>query len=522
MRKQSPHALAAILRTATEIPDARAGELWEKYRTTGDPNTFNVLWLWIGNRVYPVLRGLLRTDESTEDAVQAVMLELVTKRDTMPAFEKAKAWLRGVATNIAAQGHRSAGRREVRHQQVAKPDTTTDDHTARTIDQLAVRDALSKLDSTDREIVTLIHFERLTKEQAAAEVGCDPKTFTKRLTAAESRLRDLLAAAGLVAGALTCADAVAVPVRAALNPERVAEMLSNAWAATASGAAGWSKPLLVAAGLLLCGGLALGGWALTRERPPERARQPEPPTPPAPVEPPKPRTLQEENRLIVEQRLRPALEAALAKLVLGEGGRAEIDGIEAHDTRVRLRATLAHGKPLTFKSRVEFLFDTFSKELSAWIAFTDRDEWRRVDPKKPIQTSVPVFGKFSLPLAGLEDLDRVFRSAPWDEARTAGERAAYRARLEKALAPYLGVWYLNGIREGTRTIRLTPADEMQCTDHTGAKWALAQGPEIALDDQTGEPRIMFFGYALSPDKQRLNLLRPPPTGPEFWSRQPTR
>ncbi|MBM3983234.1 MAG: RNA polymerase sigma factor, partial [Planctomycetes bacterium] len=425
--------------------DARAGELWEKYRTTGDPNTFNVLWLWIGNRVYPVLRGLLRTDDATEDGVQAVMVELLAKRDTMPTFDKAKAWLRAVATNIAGAKHRAGGRREAREQRVAKPDVAPDDHTARIIDQQAVRDALSQLDSADREIITLIHFERLTKEQAAAEVGCDPKTFANRLTAAESRLKELLTGVGVAVGTLTCADAVGVPLRIALDPERVAEMLSRAWDATASGATGWSKPLLATVGLLLCGGLALGGWVRLREpeKPPEQR-----PIGPDPV-PVVRESVPERSLRIFERDVRPKAEAALKKLAAGDGD-AKLESVEVFDCRVLAEFTVAHRPQGTvpWQSRVRVLHTPEGRNgplvNKVWVSLNGRSrDFQQVYLDRPIVLAQMFGRELVLQAEPLRECLAAFEALPRD-TETAREWSELHKKLVAALRPHAGDWYQNG------------------------------------------------------------------------------
>jgi len=52
--------------------------------------------------------------------------------------------------------------------------------------------ALAQLDDTDREILTLRHFEQLSNEDAALELGLDPPAASKRFTRALQRLRPVL------------------------------------------------------------------------------------------------------------------------------------------------------------------------------------------------------------------------------------------------------------------------------------------------------------------------------------------
>ena len=55
-----------------------------------------------------------------------------------------------------------------------------------------VLEALEELDEVDREIVALRHFEGLSNEDAAAELGIEPPAASKRFVRALVRLRPAL------------------------------------------------------------------------------------------------------------------------------------------------------------------------------------------------------------------------------------------------------------------------------------------------------------------------------------------
>jgi RNA polymerase sigma-70 factor (ECF subfamily) len=57
-----------------------------------------------------------------------------------------------------------------------------------------VREALEQLDELDREILTLRHFEQLSNEETAAELGIEPAAASKRFTRALQRIRPALSA----------------------------------------------------------------------------------------------------------------------------------------------------------------------------------------------------------------------------------------------------------------------------------------------------------------------------------------
>lgn len=57
-----------------------------------------------------------------------------------------------------------------------------------------VKAALEQLDELDREVLTLRHFEELSNEETAAELGIEPAAASKRFTRALQRIRPALSA----------------------------------------------------------------------------------------------------------------------------------------------------------------------------------------------------------------------------------------------------------------------------------------------------------------------------------------
>jgi RNA polymerase sigma-70 factor (ECF subfamily) len=494
MPRQNPQSLAAILRTATEITDDRAAELWTKYRTTGDPTTFNVLWLWIGNRVYPVLRGLLRDDESAEDGVQAVMVQLLKKRHTMPEFTSARAWLRGMAINIAKQIHRSGGRRTAGEQRAAKPDTIADDEKQR-----AVRQALADLSEDDRDLIVRRHLARQTITEASAELGYSEKTFSQRLAAAEERLRELLAALGVAVTAASGADAVALPLaRSSLAPERLAELLARAWNATTPAATGWTKTALVAGVVLFTGGLAIGGWVLTREGPAE------PQMPPGPAEPITPRLVPKEsvaarNRKLLDAQVLPKAIAALRKLV--PEGTVKVVTADTFQTHAVAQFELRPQREGAMVWAVRIDYEAASQDQHLEYDLVGNGRFREVNPNQPIVIDPLLPGK-KIVLGGtaLEELVAAFRELPAD-AETRAEFDAHTQRWEAAVKPYLGQWYIAG-DAARRVVVKMDHHNLQVT-HRGHTWTTYARWVRTVD-------VINFDWkqykvTLSPDGQKLTL-----------------
>jgi RNA polymerase sigma-70 factor (ECF subfamily) len=58
--------------------------------------------------------------------------------------------------------------------------------------QIRLQEAINSMDATDREVLTLCHFEELTHEEAAAVLGLDKATATRHYLRAFKRLKDIL------------------------------------------------------------------------------------------------------------------------------------------------------------------------------------------------------------------------------------------------------------------------------------------------------------------------------------------
>jgi RNA polymerase sigma factor (sigma-70 family) len=101
---------------------------------------------------------------------------------------EARAWLIGVARRVLANHHRGANRRnqladrlrgDLELQSQGAPDSVAS----------RVGDALTRLDSEDRELLTLVAWEDLRSEQAGAVLGLSGAAVRKRLQRIRTRLR---------------------------------------------------------------------------------------------------------------------------------------------------------------------------------------------------------------------------------------------------------------------------------------------------------------------------------------------
>lgn len=149
------------------------------------------------------------------DVVQDALVEASAYREayfrepTVPPF----IWLRGVVSNKLLELHRhhlGTHMRDAKREQTLEAPRAWDDTTAALCAQLAghltspsvaarrdeiktrLADALDKMDATDREVLTLRHFEQLSNAEAAQVVGIQERAAAKRYLRALERLKKIL------------------------------------------------------------------------------------------------------------------------------------------------------------------------------------------------------------------------------------------------------------------------------------------------------------------------------------------
>ena len=159
-------------------------------------------------RMDPRLARRVDVQEVNAEAIQR--LPQYVRDPRMPFF----LWLRFLtAQRIAAfyRHHFGAQQRDVRREMpldaVCRPDassaamaahltgglTSPSSAAARDETERRVRDALDLLDPTDREVLSLRHFEQLDNNETALELGIEPSAASKRYVRALRRLKDVLA-----------------------------------------------------------------------------------------------------------------------------------------------------------------------------------------------------------------------------------------------------------------------------------------------------------------------------------------
>lgn len=133
--------------------------------------------------------ALRRSDRDTAQDVVAETFAVAWRRlDAVP--RDPLPWLYAVARRVLANQRRSTARREALKTALAR---STAGFAAPVDHDLA--DALRRLPSGDRELLTLVAWEGLSPREAAAALGCSDTACRLRLHRARRRLAALLDAA---------------------------------------------------------------------------------------------------------------------------------------------------------------------------------------------------------------------------------------------------------------------------------------------------------------------------------------
>lgn len=154
------------------------------------------------------LRGRFDASDVIQDAYAEASdrLSEYLKNPTMPPH----LWLRflvGQRLMIAARQHLGVAARDVGREQ-AWPGSTADGLAAHLMDRATgpdeqaakqelfayLRQALAEMDDTDREVLTLRHFEQMTNVEVAGVLGIEPAAASKRYVRALTRLHEIACA----------------------------------------------------------------------------------------------------------------------------------------------------------------------------------------------------------------------------------------------------------------------------------------------------------------------------------------
>ncbi|QJW97502.1 hypothetical protein FTUN_5076 [Frigoriglobus tundricola] len=229
-----------------------------RFATSRDEVAFAELVRRHGGLVRGVARRVLADPHAADDVLQATFLLLATKAGTQTWGHTVGPWLYQSAYRLARKARARQGRRSERPAPIA-------DTPARAADpgaplawadvRIVLDEELGRLPAAQRDPLVLCYLEGLTRDEAAAALGCSPGELKGRLERGRKTLRGRLERRGLtLAAGLTAVLAAdpRLPTAAAAEVARLA----------AGGATGGAVPAAVAGLLRTRAGLAVQSAAL--------------------------------------------------------------------------------------------------------------------------------------------------------------------------------------------------------------------------------------------------------------------
>jgi RNA polymerase sigma factor (sigma-70 family) len=149
----------------------------------------------------PICGYALRRLRQPEDAAEAVAETFATlwrRFDRCPQGDQLRPWLFGVARRVIANQHRGERRRSALSDRlVENVDQTALDAIGTPDETGALARAFASLSESDRELLSLVAWEGLTREELAVALGTSRAVVRLRLHRARRRLHDALPATQL-------------------------------------------------------------------------------------------------------------------------------------------------------------------------------------------------------------------------------------------------------------------------------------------------------------------------------------
>ena len=505
--------LEKLLRSAGVPNPERAEHLWQEYRAASPraESAFATLLAWYGHALYRRIWGFVRSSDA-EDVFQEVLSQLHRHRldPRLARFADVLPWLRTVADNACRDRKRRVERREKREASRAVAEGRCDLAAERSETQELLAAALAKLSPQCRAAISLVFFEGMSRQAAAAELNIHRDTLATRLQEALERLRSLLPVPTVLAlGGLAGMESM---LGASPPSVRLAALANRGVKAGATGKA------MLAASMI---GLMLGGAAVAALLAnPDRDEAPNPAsrtTLPASSRD----TLQERNLRLFHGEVEPKLLAALQSFAFGEGGRAEVREVRAYWTRIECVAIVRHGKASGVESKLKIIHETVGVTTRYLFDLVGNGEWRPLNTDQPIYWNNPFNGERTvLKLSGLDAVTAAFAQPVWDDPRQESEWAGFRKELQESATGFSGTWFESGDSARPVTVIVDSNNEVLIDSRLvdGTRYVLA----VRMESKVGENGKLIGagdgarrGIALSPDGKRLDF-----ADGRYWTREP--
>lgn len=126
------------------------------------------------------------------DVVADAFLVAWRRIDEAPTGTEARPWMFGVARGCLANYYRGERRRSALADRLRQALSESPPQEDTRLEVIAVREALARLSSNDRELVQLEAWESLSRAEIAVALGCSQAAVRVRLHRARARLRQAL------------------------------------------------------------------------------------------------------------------------------------------------------------------------------------------------------------------------------------------------------------------------------------------------------------------------------------------
>ena len=157
--------------------------------------TMHDIWAELGGRLRTFVAGRVNDAHAADDITQDVLLKVQAQLHTLPAEDKAPAWVFAVARNAIVDYYRSRAVRSHANiedvEAAAAPDEGGDAGPRQQVARCLARMA-EQLPEPYREAMKLADVEGLTQQEVAARVGVSLSGAKSRVQRARQQLREMI------------------------------------------------------------------------------------------------------------------------------------------------------------------------------------------------------------------------------------------------------------------------------------------------------------------------------------------
>ena len=179
-------------------------ELYEKYITSGDKESFRDLFMRHNTSLTLFIFGYVRNMHDAEDIMMDTFAAAAAGETRFAGRSSFRTWLFGIAHNLACKSLRKKRRLMLfRFDEGDEPSAELpDDNMLKSEKNIMIFEALSKLPSDKRDVLYLYYFEQMDHNEIAAVMKKSKKQIYNLLSRAKEALRAELEGSGFENGQL--------------------------------------------------------------------------------------------------------------------------------------------------------------------------------------------------------------------------------------------------------------------------------------------------------------------------------